>query len=104
MVQGAQAIRDAAITYVIDPILMLMFSLGFFFFVLGIVEFLWKMKDGKVSEEGKEHMKWGLLGMVIMSSIWGIIALIDNSLGLNLGNPRNPNIDASQIPSLERIR
>ena len=105
MMQGAQALRDAFIHYVIDPVLMLMFTLGFFYFTLGLVQFLWAMRDGKVSDDGKEHMKWGLFGMFVMSSVWGIIGLIDNTFGLGYNNNyRDPNINASQIPNLERVR
>jgi hypothetical protein len=70
--------------------------------VLGIVEFLYAMaKGGTAGDEGKEHMKWGVIGMVIMSSVWGIIALISNTFGLNIGDPRNPNINVNQLPNIQ---
>ncbi len=76
------ALLDRIETYVIDPIIAVIFSLGLLLFFVGIVEFLWGIKDGKPSDEGKQHMLWGLAGMLIMVSVFGIINLIVNTFDL----------------------
>ncbi|MFZ2886870.1 MAG: hypothetical protein WA021_03565, partial [Minisyncoccia bacterium] len=48
--------------YVIDPFLAVLFSLGLLLFFVGIVEFLWSIREGKPSDDGKNHMVWGLVG------------------------------------------
>lgn len=102
MIEGAQIIRDNFIKYIIDPALMVLFTAGFMLFVYGIVEFMYAMaKGGTAGDEGKKHMLWGVIGMVIMSSVWGIIALINNTFGLGLGDPRNPNITPTQLPNIQ---
>jgi len=60
------------------------FTLGLFFFIWGLIEFLWGLKDGKVDENGKNHMVYGLVGMLIMVSVYGIISLIMNTFGIDL--------------------
>ena len=79
------ALLDRIVTYLIDPAVKVVFTLGLFMFLWGMVEFLWALKDGKVQDTGKDHMIWGLVGMFIMVSVYGIIALIMNTLGIDFG-------------------
>ena len=74
---------DRIVDLVIDPAVKLIFTLGFFFFLWGFVEFLWELKDGKVNEDGKNHMVYGLVGMLIMVSVYGIISLVMNTFGID---------------------
>ena len=74
---------ERIVDYVIDPAVKVVFTLGLFFFLWGFVEFLWELKDGKTSAEGKQHMIYGLVGMLIMVSVYGIIALIMNTFGID---------------------
>jgi hypothetical protein len=38
--------------------------------------------DVKDKEEGKKFLMWGLIGLFVMVSVWGIVALVSNTLGL----------------------
>ncbi len=69
--------------YIINPILLIIFSLGFLLFVYGLVIFLMDIGDGKNRQTGINHMLWGIGGMLIMSSVDGIIALIDNTFNFH---------------------
>lgn len=107
MIEGAQVIRDNIIKFIIDPLMMVLFAAGFMLFVYGLVEYLFasaKGADPSKNKTGKDHMLYGVIGMFVMSSIWGIIALIDSTFGLNIGDPRNPNIDVNQLPNVESMR
>ncbi len=70
---------------IINPLLLLLFSVGLLVFVWGIVEFLWGLsQDTEHKEQGKQHMLWGLVGMFVMASAFAIIKLIANTVGVNL--------------------
>lgn len=90
-------------TYVIDPALLILAAAGFFFFVWGLVVFLIALAQGGDTKEGKQHMLWGVIGMVIMFSVVGIIALINNTFnfGVNVDQSGNanytPNTDITNI-------
>lgn len=77
---------DRIVTYIIDPIILLIFAAGFFLFVWGLVQFIWKLDEG-AQNDGKQHMLWGIIGMMIMVSVYGIITLIDETFDLNISNP-----------------
>ena len=77
-------------TYIINPAILVVFALGFLLFVYGLVEFLWALNDdgrGTRHEEGRQHMMWGIVGMLIMVSVYGILDLLDNTFGLDFRNP-----------------
>lgn len=93
-------------TYVIDPILLVLAAAGFLYFVWGLVIFLFALSQGDTSKagEGKRHMIWGVVGMVIMFSVVGIIQLINNtfSLGVNVNSSGTGtyNPDTSQVQNI----
>ena len=69
---------------VLWPAMTVIFAAGFLLFIWGLVKFLWNVEEGSgsSSSEGKQHMIWGIVGMLIMVSFWSIIALLDNTFGL----------------------
>ncbi|MBI5457368.1 hypothetical protein HY971_01440 [Candidatus Kaiserbacteria bacterium] len=87
MTNAATNIMDRFVTYIINPVILVVFAAGFFLFVYGLVEFLWNLNEGGENEEGKQHMLWGIIGMLIMVSVYGILDLLDNTFGLDFRNP-----------------
>lgn len=69
-------------TFIINPILLLLFSIGFLYFLWGITMFIWKADSDEGRSTGVKHMLWGIIGMFIMTVAWGIIDLIANTFGL----------------------
>jgi ABC-type phosphate transport system permease subunit len=81
-------------TYIVDPLLLVIFAAGFFLFIWGLFEFMVNSSRGADRETGKQHMIYGTIGMLIMVSVYGIISLIDSTFGLNVANP---NVDTQNI-------
>ena len=86
-------------TYIIDPILLVLFSAGFFMFMWGLFQFMVNINRGEDTGDGKRHMIYGTLGMLIMVSVYGILALLNNTFGLsnsysntNVNNVSTPNV------------
>lgn len=71
---------------IINPALLILAAAGFLFFVWGLVEFMISLNSGGRADKGKSHMIYGVLGMVIMFSTYGIISLINNTFGFNAFN------------------
>lgn len=89
---------DRLVDFVINPAILLVFSAGFFLFIWGLVQFLWNLEGGEI-DNGKRHMLWGIVGMVVMVSVYGIIAIIDNTFDLQISNPDVGRYERS-IPSV----
>jgi Type IV secretion system pilin len=75
-------------TEIADPVIILIFTAGFFLFLWGGVRFMHALptSKGMSREEGKGHLLWGILGLVIMVSAMGIIRIIMDTMGINLNS------------------
>lgn len=62
---------------------MLLFAVAFLIFFWGLFQFIKSANDGKARDDGKKKILWGLVGMFIMFSAYGIIKLILESIGLS---------------------
>lgn len=89
------------VTYLINPAILLVFSAGFLLFLWGLVVFIFKIGAGGDNKEGKDHMLWGLIGMLVMVSVYGIIAVLSNTFGLGLDVSRGTyNPDMSRMTDI----
>jgi hypothetical protein len=92
-VSAAGRVNDSAITGLIKsvsgivgmlvPLFVSLAVAAFFWF---LIQFIWKGKDDpKVHEAGIKGMGYSILAIFVMVSIWGIIGLIGNMLGIGQG-------------------
>ena len=97
---GGEQILKNFVTYLINPAILLIFTAGFFLFVWGLVQFLLNLDKGGENDEGKQHMLWGIVGMFVMASVYGIIALLDNTfeLGAFSGTPDMSRYENINLP------
>ena len=85
----AQSIIDKITATIFQPIAYLLFSLGFLVFMWGMVEFIANPTNSATKEKGKQHMIFGVLGLLIMVSVWGIIDLVTETLGIDCEGPKH---------------
>lgn len=70
--------------YILNPIIILMFTLALLYFIYGVVRFL-STNDGDKGNtriEARNSIMWGIIGMVIMFSVYGIITAILKTAGV----------------------
>jgi hypothetical protein len=86
---------------IITPLMTVVFAVGFLLFIWGLAKFMMNVEEGSSSSqsEGRQHMIWGVVGMLIMVSFWGIIGLIDNTLGLGIGS-NSSDQGRNQVPDV----
>lgn len=68
--------------YVINPLIMLGFVVALVYLIWGIMDFL-RNRDtnATLAQEGKWHMLYGIIGMVIMVSAFAIVEFLRNAVG-----------------------
>lgn len=59
----------------VDSIVALMYGLAFIFFLIGMVRFFFSGEEEN-RKKGKGFMLWGLVGLVVLFSIWGFVKLL----------------------------
>jgi hypothetical protein len=76
--------------FIINPLIVLIFAIAFVVFFYGIFQFISKETADDKREEGKKKIIYGLFGMFIMFSAYGLIRLILNTFGIP--SPSYPNL------------
>ncbi len=67
-------------TYIINPIIFLLFTAVFVVFIWGLVQFVSNLDNEEARSTGGKHMLYGIIGMVIMVGVNAIIAIIQNTI------------------------
>lgn len=85
----------------INGIIGILFAIGLLVFIWGVVRFVASAGDEKARTEGKNFMTWGIVGLVIMASVWGLVGAIVRYFGLNqqrteVNIPKVPQVDLSR--------
>lgn len=66
---------------IINPLIIFLFALAMVYFLYGVARYLLSPDNEEIRKASKSHMLWGIIGMFIMVSVFGIMTLILNSLG-----------------------
>ena len=66
---------------IVSPLVQLIFALAFFVFIWGLIGFFTSGDDLTKRKEGQNHILWGVIGIFIMISVFGIIRLVANTVG-----------------------
>ncbi len=74
--------------FILNPLILLAFAVAFLIFTWGIFQFISSQTADTARDEGKRKIFWGLFGMFIMFSAYGLIHLILGTFGIN--NPGYP--------------
>lgn len=75
------AFANTLVRVIVNPLIALLFAVALLLFVWGLVQFLYQLNTGgKDTKAGKQHMFWGVAGMFIMVTAWGIFQLIQNTV------------------------
>ncbi|HEY9583040.1 MAG TPA: hypothetical protein VJK09_01875 [Candidatus Paceibacterota bacterium] len=68
-------------TEIVNPIIKLLIAVAVVYFLFGVVKYFIGSRDradSQGAEEGKQHMLWGIIGVAITISAFGIVNLIAN--------------------------
>lgn len=72
-----------AVGDLINPLIEVLAGVALVVFLWGLVKFVFRVSgDEKAVEDGKRIMKWGLIALFVMVSVWGIIVFIQGELDL----------------------
>jgi len=63
------------------PFVIFLIALASMIFIWGLLEFIAGADNEEKRNIGKRHLVWGIIGLFIMLSVYGIIQLIANFIG-----------------------
>ena len=78
---------STSITSLINGILVpLLISVAFIVFLWGVYRYFILGADNETEREtGKQFVLWGIIGFVVILSVWGIVGIVGGTLGLPTG-------------------
>jgi ribose/xylose/arabinose/galactoside ABC-type transport system permease subunit len=74
-------------------IVPLIMSLALLAFLWGILQYIRKGGEPAEREQARQFMLWGIIGLAVMASVWGLVRILTNTIGVPMG-----------IPSLDPIK
>ena len=74
----ADEIIGVVVTDVFRPFVAALFAVVLVIFLWGVVEFLAASDNETARMDGKRHMMWGVIGLVIMVGVNGILWILIN--------------------------
>jgi len=66
-------------------VIPLIFALAVAMFVWGVVQFVINSSEEAKKEKGKQFMVWGIIALTVMVCVWGLVAILGNTFGVNTG-------------------
>jgi hypothetical protein len=64
-------------------------------FIYGVITTI-LAEGGEKKEDGKKFMFWGIIGIFVMVSVWGLVAILKNTFKLE-NTPQTINIDIPKV-------
>ncbi len=83
---GSNNICQVAVTIlaIINSVLVpLLFAIAFLVFLFGVADaYIFSRGDPAKTERGHKLILWGIIGFVVMVSLWGLVNVVANTFGL----------------------
>jgi len=96
-ISGMSTLKDIIIKFVVGCILsrvaLLIIAISVVVFLWGIFKFI--TADGDSKQGGRELMFWGLIGLFVMTSVWGLVYILQSTFKISGDyniTPREVNI------------
>lgn len=72
-------------------------AVAFLVFVWGVARFIRSAGNEKEIKDSKNLLIWGIIGLFVLVTIWGIIAFLSSEFGFGSGTPGIPQIPSNLV-------
>ena len=77
---------DLIFTSVNDILIPVLFAVAFIVFLYGVARaYIFSGGDSTKVAEGHRLILWGIIGFVVMLSVWGLVNILSDTFGLDSG-------------------
>ena len=91
----AKSFTDNIINLINGPIVQVLFAIAFLTFLYGVYKyFILGATSEEKRAEGRQAVLWGIIGFVVIVSVWGLVNIVMATFGLTSSGsaPRQPII------------
>ncbi len=86
------------INELLNPLIFLFFALAAVYFLFGLIKFIINADDSTKRADGRKHMIYGIIGLIIMTGAKGILEFVDNTYE-QVAPGVNTTLDEYRLPS-----
>jgi uncharacterized membrane protein YidH (DUF202 family) len=83
-IEAAQSIVSRIENAILFPILSFMLAVAFLYFMWGAYEFVANAESDSGRDTGKQHMLYGIIGMVVMVSALALLRIVAGTFGVDV--------------------
>lgn len=87
-----QQLISCVTSTILNPLVVLLVGVAILVLTWGIVKYIGSGADAAKRKEGGELVAYGIFGIFIMLSIWGLVGLLTNTFFGDSGPAKNPPI------------
>jgi len=86
MIALAQTVESilSRIAGIINMLTIIVVALALLFFLWGLAKYIMS-GPGEGQEAGRNMMIWGIIALFVMVSVWGLVRVLSNTLGVGAG-------------------
>ncbi|MDQ3075719.1 MAG: pilin [bacterium] len=77
---------------ILNPVITLLFAVAVVVFLWGVSQMILNADNDEAKTVGKSHILWGVIGMTIMFSVWGILNLVLRTIGVTGIDPQKGKV------------
>lgn len=70
-------------TNIINQLMPFIVALAVLYFIWGVFQFVMASGDDEARKVGRQKMMWGIIGIFVMVSVWGLVNLLEGSFRTN---------------------
>ncbi|MEK7179348.1 MAG: hypothetical protein AAB727_03805, partial [Patescibacteria group bacterium] len=67
---------------ILNALIPLIIGVALVGFLYGVAKFILAADDSSKREEGRQLMIWGVIGLFVMVSVWGIVNVVAQTFGI----------------------
>lgn len=71
-----------------QSVLPLLVTLAVVFFLWGVTQYMINPASSEEREKGQQYMIWGLIGLFVVVSVWGLVSILTSTFGLEILIPQ----------------
>ena len=79
---GANQLIKNINNVIINPLITILIAAGFVYFLWGVAQYLLAGENEEVRSTSKTHMLYGIIGLFIMVSVFGILNFVASTIGV----------------------
>jgi hypothetical protein len=90
--QWAVYYKDTVVWFVNSILVPALIAISFIVFLWGVYKyFIFGAADEKSRTEGRQFVLWGVIGFVVITSVWGLVNMVKDTIVPTSASSTRPN-------------